>query len=109
MCIRDRQLTSLTDFTPVNGQLNVSADGCTSIAFQNNSSDEFDSEGRNIGYRMVINNLWEILPGGQYAINQNIGFKDGSMYRITFKAVTGTPPTATQRGVVCRVNTKTQC
>ena len=103
------RLKSLTDFIPVNGQLNVSADGCTSIAFQNNSSDEFDSEGRNIGYRMVINNLWQILPGGQYAINQNIGFEDDNVYRITFKPVANTPPTATFGGVVCRVNTKTNC
>jgi len=103
------QLTSLTDFIPVNGPLNVGGEGCTSIAFQNNSSDEFDVDGRNIGYRMVINNLWQILPGGQLSINQNLGFKDGSMYRITFQAVTGTPGTATFGGVVCRVNTKSKC
>lgn len=103
------QLTSLTDFIPVNGLLNIAADDCTSIAFQNNSSDEFDSEGRNVGYQMVINDLWIIKPGGQLSINQNIGFKDATVYKVNFKAVTDTPPTATKAGVVCRVNTKSNC
>jgi len=103
------QLTSLTDFIPVNGPLNVGGEGCTSIAFQNNSSDEFDGDGRNIGYRMVINNLWILRPGEAHAINQVIGYQDGSMYRITFQAVAGTPSGATFGGVVCRVNTKTKC
>jgi hypothetical protein len=102
-------LESVTEFLPVNDLTNVSADGCTSIAFQNQSSDDYDGSGKSVGYRMVINNLWEILPGRALAFSQNIGFKDTSIYRISFKGVTGIPSTATKFGVVARVNTKQKC
>ena len=102
-------LTSITYFLPVNDRYNLPADGCTSIAFQNNSSDEFDADGRNVGYQMVINDIWVIKPGGQFSVNQNLGFKDGSVYRISFKAVDGTPPTAIKAGVIAVVSTKSNC
>ena len=95
---------SKTDFQPILTTGEKIEANCTSIIFQNNSSFEYDVNGNQVGYRLVINDLLELLPSQTIAFDQNTGYVDTTVYKVAFKAVALTPGGAIKAGVVGRIN-----
>lgn len=80
---------------------------CKAIVFGNSGTRVFDTDGNPLGFIVVINSAWELLPGENIAFNQATGDVDTTIYKVAFRMIAGTPGTAIQKCQVARINSIT--
>jgi len=80
---------------------------CLSISFYNQSPDSRDPvTGASVGYRMIIDNAYSLVPGQSISFNAPSGFYLGDVHAVAFVAVTGTPGGDKPVGVISRIETE---
>lgn len=94
---------AITEFQMLGAAGKVTSN-CTAIIIGNNSDRVYDADGNPLGYKVVINNVWELFPGESISFNQPLGGVDTTVYSIHFKVITGTTGTPAQKCQVARIN-----
>lgn len=97
---------SITEFMMLGKDGKVTSN-CSAIVIGNNSDRVYDNDGNPMGYKLVINNVWELFPGESISFNQPLGGIDTSVYNISFKMIDGTTGTPAMKCQVARINSIT--
>jgi len=89
-----------------NSDNNIQSD-CLSISFYNQSTDSRDATtGESIGYRMIIDNAYTLVPGQSISFNAPSGFYLADKHTVAFKATGTTPGADIKQGVISRIETE---